>query len=129
MTRSPLLALGLAGVLAVGAAACGDDSKAKPAGPADLTVVAPGGLKFDKTEYTVASKPGGVVIAQVNKDNQTHTLLVKQGSKQGVRIGPRLQDGPGESSQGTYDLKPGTYYVYCDIPGHEASMNATLTVS
>ncbi|MFM7536578.1 MAG: plastocyanin/azurin family copper-binding protein [Acidimicrobiales bacterium] len=131
MMRTPLIGIGLA-ALAVGAlAGCGggDSSSGADVATADLVITDPGGLKFDKTEYTVAAKAGGVVIAQVNKDNQTHTLLLKEGSKQGPRVGPKLTDGPGDSSTGTYEVKAGVYYVYCDVPGHEASMNAKLTVT
>jgi plastocyanin len=132
MFRTPLLAAGSLALALVGVTACGGSSDGADdalVASADLTVIAPGGLKWDKTEYAVAAKTGGVVIAEVNKDNQTHSLLLKEGSSKGPRVGPRLQDGPGDSSAATFDLKPGVYYLYCDIPGHEASMNAKLTVT
>lgn len=37
---------------------------------------------------------------------------------------------PGQTKEITADLKPGTYTVICNIPGHEeAGMKTTLTVS
>jgi uncharacterized cupredoxin-like copper-binding protein len=37
---------------------------------------------------------------------------------------------PGKSKEVTFDLKPGTYSVFCSLPGHEsAGMKTTLTVS
>jgi uncharacterized cupredoxin-like copper-binding protein len=36
---------------------------------------------------------------------------------------------PGESAPHTFDLKPGTYVMVCNVPGHyDAGMYGTLTV-
>ena len=41
---------------------------------------------------------------------------------------PTIQ--PGKSATLNVDLKPGTYDVYCSIPGHkQAGMDVKLTVS
>ena len=34
---------------------------------------------------------------------------------------------PGRPKDGTYDLKAGSYTLFCDIPGH-TNMKATLVV-
>jgi uncharacterized cupredoxin-like copper-binding protein len=33
----------------------------------------------------------------------------------------------GDTDEGTTELEPGDYRIYCDVPGHSA-MEATLTV-
>jgi uncharacterized cupredoxin-like copper-binding protein len=58
----------------------------------------------------------------VNDGTVAHTLLVK-----GVS-GFKLEVG--DEDEGTVELEPGEYTLYCDVAGHEAAgMVATLTVS
>jgi plastocyanin len=107
--------------------ACGGDKNRTitppPANP-DLTVIGLD-IKFDKTQYDV--KAGSVKIAYTSRGQQTHTLVIEDANKK--RIGVRLSIGPGESTGETIDLTPGTYAMYCDVPGHRQSMNARLVVS
>lgn len=86
-----------------------------------MTVHAQDSLKFDKSDYS--AKTGDIKIAYVGDGSLTHTLLIKDKS------GFKLQVSH-DTKTGTVNLAPGTYTLYCDIPGHEsAGMKATLTVS
>ena len=90
---------------------------------ADVTVHAFDTLKFDKSDYN--AKSGNVTIAYVEDSSLTHTLLIKDAAGFKLQVSTR-----GDTKTGNVTLKPGTYTIYCDIPGHEAAgMKATLTVS
>lgn len=96
-----------------------------PAGAVEVDAVA--GLKFDAEEYTATATDGSVTIAYVNEDTQRHTLVVKDSD--GIIIGDKLEvNKKGDLEVGTYQLAPGEYTIYCDVPGH-GGMKATLTVS
>ena len=110
-------------------AACGGSdsgSSAPPTIPAGAVQVdAVPGLKLDKSEYTATA--GSVTIAYVNEDTQRHTLVVK--GADGVIIGSKLAvNKKNDIDVASYDLAPGTYEIYCDVPGH-GGMKATLVVS
>jgi plastocyanin len=131
-SRRGLLALlaipALAGIT-LAAAACGGDDSSAPAPtipPGALVVVAEPGLRLDAETYTATA--GSVVIAYVQNDPGTrHTLVVK--GADGVVIGDKLEVvKKNDVDTGTYTLAPGTYVVYCDVPGH-GTMKATLTVT
>jgi plastocyanin len=79
-------------------------------------------LKFDSDSYTA---PEGKVA--FNYTGATgHTLLIKDPKFDGFK----LTTDAGGPKKGSVLLTPGTYRVYCDVPGHEAAgMWATLTVS
>ena len=117
----------IAGValLVVPFAACGGGSSTanSSADGADVTVHAQDSLKFDKSSYS--AKAGDVKLGYVADGSLTHTLLIKE------KTGFKLQvSGRGDTKTGTVNLTPGTYTLFCDIPGHEqAGMKATLTVS
>jgi plastocyanin len=89
-------------------------------GDSTLTVVAQDSLRFDQDQYTAAA--GEVTIDYENSGNLTHTLLIE-----GVDDFKLSVTSNGDTDEGTVDLEPGDYRIYCDIPGHE-SMEATLTV-
>lgn len=125
-TTATRLAVGFA--LALTAAACGGtpagvSTNTVPASP-DLTIYAKD-IKFDLTAYT--AKAGPVNVAYLSQGNQTHNLIIEDatGNKQGTKlvVGPEAKTGE------TYTLTAGVYKMYCDIPGHKQSMNATLTVA
>jgi plastocyanin len=85
-----------------------------------VTVVAQDTLSFDSDTYTASA--GGVTIEYENGGNLTHTLLID-----GVDDFKLTVSANGDTDEGTAELEPGDYRIYCDIPGHE-SMEATLTV-
>ena len=126
--RRSLVSLAIAPALVLTLAACGgskDDnspSTSTTAGGAHSTVTvhAEDSLKFDKTAYT--AQAGTISIDYLNDGSQAHTLLI-QGNK-------KFKLGIGHEARGTVTLAPGTYTLYCNLPGHEAAgMKATLTVS
>jgi plastocyanin len=127
MKRLPVLRP-LAGLLfAAGiAAGCSSSSATPDTVPAgtNLEVHAVSGLRFDKTAYEVAA--GESLVAYVNDDTIRHTLVVV---KDGTTVsGFELQiNKKGDVDSGSVTLEPGTYELFCTVPGHQ-SMKAELTV-
>ena len=127
MRRTTLLTVGALALTAPLVAACGGGGSKTPSassttgGPhSSLTVHAKDALKFDKTAYTATA--GTVDVTYVNDGTIAHTLDIQ--NVKGFKL------GIGTTDHGTVDLKPGTYTIFCDLPGHEAAgMKATLTVS
>jgi len=121
MRRAGLILLGSAAMATVVVGGCGDDDDDTAGGDADVTVVAEDTLSFDKGDYT--AEAGEIAIRYEAGGSMTHTLLIE-----GVD-GFKLQvTGSGAEDSGTVELDPGTYELFCDVPGHEG-MRATLTVS
>ena len=89
-------------------------------GAGTVTVVAQDSLRFDQDDYTASA--GDVTIEYENAGNLTHTLLID-----GVDDFKLSVTSNGDTDEGTVQLEPGDYRIFCDIPGHE-SMEATLTV-
>jgi plastocyanin len=134
--RSSTLVMALAGfmvlILSAGLLSLGpsEESEAggggfkQPAGPpvATLEVDALQSLSFQATEF---STPAG--INQINYNDVgggTHTLLFTDPKLSGFQLA--VPQGP---KTGKVDLKPGTYTIYCSIPGHRAAgMQATVNV-
>ncbi|HEX4867178.1 MAG TPA: plastocyanin/azurin family copper-binding protein [Acidimicrobiales bacterium] len=116
--------LASAAALALILAGCGDNDDGKEAGdcsPAEseITVTAFDKLRFDADSYQASA--GCVGVTYTNDGSVAHTLLVKGQSGFKLSIG--------DSDEGAIDLDPGTYTLYCDVPGHEAAgMEAGLTV-
>ncbi|HEX2381810.1 MAG TPA: sulfocyanin-like copper-binding protein [Acidimicrobiales bacterium] len=112
-------------LIAVPLGACsGGSSTSGPLTGADVTVHAKDTLRFDKSEYD--AKAGSIKVGYVNDGSLTHSLLIDQHPEF-----QRLQvTSKGQSQIGEAELPPGTYEIYCDIPGHrEAGMQANLVVS
>jgi uncharacterized cupredoxin-like copper-binding protein len=100
---------------------------------ATTTQAAPAATKVDvsETEFKITlaqtpSKAGSYEFAVSNDGKVPHDFVV---SGNGVNAKTELLD-PGSSSTLKVDLKPGTYDVYCSVPGHkQAGMDLKLTVS
>ncbi len=96
----------------------------QPTGPAKgtVSVQAEPSIKFNATEFTA---PAGIV--QINYGGATgHTLAIQDPKFDGFL----LTTDAGGPKTGKVKLSPGTYTLYCTVPGHEAQgMKATLTVS
>jgi len=76
-------------------------------------------------EKELKTGPGKVRIQEVNTGATAHTLVIE-----GVTSGRKLSV-PGHDVKDTaaFDLQPGTYTYYCDIPGHrQAGMEGKLIV-
>jgi plastocyanin len=127
--------LTLIGALVIGAAvlaACGGDDddggggdglatgSGDSGGGAPVTVIAQDSLSFDRGDYTASA--GEVTIDYENGGNITHTLLIDGDDDFKLTVSAN-----GDVDEGTTELEPGEYRIFCDIPGHE-SMEATLTV-
>jgi plastocyanin len=133
MKRRLLLpALGIPGLAALtfGIAACGGGTTAPPPTvPAGAVEVDAGpGLKLGMSEYTATAQAGVVTIAYVNKDSQRHTLVVVNADKivEGTKL---VVAGRNDVAVGKFNLAPGKYMIYCDVPGHSSAMKASLVVS
>lgn len=124
--RRPLVMLTLAILCGIALDSCGGDTEGAanaPAIPADVEVVALD-VKFDRTAYQATS--GEVELRYVNKGSIAHTLVLDgQAAAFKLEVGHR-----GDADSAAVDLEPGTYRMYCDVPGHrEAGMEATLKVT
>jgi len=68
---------------------------------------------------------GTVTLRMANEGVAAHDLLIEELDDE------RVIDvvAPGDEGEGTVDLEPGTYTLYCSIPGHrEAGMEHELEV-
>ena len=91
----------------------GADGAAAGAGGAGAAVTA-GDLFFNPKEIAVPSGP--VAVSIKNDGKIEHNLVVEEAPKFA-----KLVVDPGESASGTLDVGPGTYTLYCDLPGHKAA--------
>jgi plastocyanin len=92
-------------------------------GEAAADVVAKAPLTFEPPEIAVPAGP--VQITLRNEDTQLHTLSVENQPK----FKTLETAGKGESQTGTLDVGPGTYILFCEVPGHRAAgMQTTLKV-
>ncbi len=85
-------------------------------------------LNVTGTEYSFAPAPltataGPTTIRFTNRGATEHDLSI-------TTLGVHLSAQPGKAAEATATLKPGTYLVYCSVPGHrESGMQGKLTVS
>lgn len=94
-----------------------------PPGPpvATLEVDALPSLSFQAKQFSV---PAGVIQVNYNDLGGTHTLVFSDPKLSGFQLA--VPQGP---KTGKVQLNPGSYEIYCTIPGHRAAgMDATVTV-
>jgi uncharacterized cupredoxin-like copper-binding protein len=122
--RHPAL-LGAAVLAAIALGSCGgDDAASEPApeGVAGIEVVARD-IEFGESKYVTNS--GDVQLRYVNEGSIAHTLLIDDVDGFKLEVAAN-----GDEDQGSLELQPGTYTLFCDVAGHrEAGMEATLEVS
>jgi uncharacterized cupredoxin-like copper-binding protein len=126
MTRPILIVASLAATVVL--AACGSSSSSSSSSAA-----AGGGqsVTANEVEYKITlgstTVPAGSVTFQVsNAGTTTHNLAI-EGPGVSEQKSSDIQSG--QKGTLTVNLKPGTYTVFCAIPGHEAlGMKTTLTV-
>jgi plastocyanin len=111
---------------AITLAACGGEMAAPATVPpdTDLEVRAVPGLRWDKSSYTAPA--GEIKVATVNDDSLRHTLVIIAGDT--IISGFELEvNRKGDVDAGTVTLQPGTYIIFCTVPGHQ-NMKAELVV-
>jgi plastocyanin len=126
--RPSVVVLGLiVGILALAACGGDDDSAAPPAPiPADAVTVHAADINFPTKEFT--AKAGTVTFVYIDQPGVIpHTLEIEGVSKNAFYL---KVSGAGDQAVGSVVLQPGTYTIFCDIPGHRAAgMEGTVTVS
>jgi plastocyanin len=126
MRRSVRAGLATVAVGAVVLAGCGGDDSGGSTTPSTADVVVRGddALRFDQAQYTATA--GAVKIELVDDGTQVHTLVIdKVSSFKKLEVKDK-----GKTSTGTATLDPGTYTIFCDVPGHRgAGMEAKLIIN
>jgi plastocyanin len=129
--RMVLTVVGLPAILGLGACgAGGSEGKATDGGRIADDAGPSTALRIEAAEFSLAPKdlqaaPGSVAIEYVNIGAIAHTLVIDGVS--GLKLDVT---SAGDVDKGTVKLEPGTYTLYCDIPGHrQAGMEAPLTIS
>ncbi len=91
-----------------------------------VAVSAGPGLTFNGVAFAGNyTAKAGVVQIDYGGDSG-HTLAIQDAKHAGFL----LSSSPGGRKSGKVQLAPGTYTIYCTVPGHEAAgMKATITVS
>lgn len=117
----------MAGLL-FGASACssgnGGSTDATVPATADLVVTAIPSIRWDQTSYTAPA--GEIEVALVNNDNVRHDLVILDGDQKvgGLEL---IAQGKGDVVSDTVTLDPGTYRIFCVVPGH-SQMDSELVV-
>jgi uncharacterized cupredoxin-like copper-binding protein len=94
-----------------------------PAKP-QATKVAVSETEFKITPASTSFKAGQITFQVKNTGKIPHDLAIKQTGDKTKLI------QPGGSAELTVTLKPGTYELYCTVPGHEAAgMKQNVTVT
>jgi uncharacterized cupredoxin-like copper-binding protein len=131
------LAIGLAGAAAGSVAAAGVDAGTSRASlPGGGAAHAPSRLLVYAQEWSLwpsrpSVKAGAVIVQLWNRGQDAHDLRVRRLSH-GAMVGRAQADGvtqSGKLSQATWRLSPGTYELYCSMPGHlKKGMHSRITV-
>lgn len=122
---------GLAILAAVVVSSCGGGGGQQPTGGAPSGPgAAAGTVSISEKEWIIADQPATVKAGSVkfvikNEGTIEHNFVVKELNQELAQSIP-----PGKSKEVTTTLKPGTYTLICNIPGHEeAGMHVLLTVT
>jgi plastocyanin len=113
----------------------GASEATRPAGeaPTGAPASGPARVQVIAKEYSFTlSRPevpaGEVVLELVNRGEDAHNLHVAEGTA-GAEQGATPNTEPGAVRDLHVTLRPGSYTLFCSLPGHEAKgMHATLVV-
>lgn len=78
-------------------------------------------------------KAGRVIVQLWNRGQDAHDLRIRRLNRHGVMVGRSSPPGVGTTASGqlrqaTWQLSPGTYELYCAMPGHmRLGMHARIT--
>ncbi len=73
----------------------------------------------------LSAAPGEVTFVVTNEGVIEHNFVVEDAAKTATAVIPIIE--PGQTLQISATLRPGTYTIYCSLPGHrEAGMVAAL---
>ena len=121
-----MIVLGIAVVAAGCQRAAQPPAREKMAGETQVVNVVAKEFAFEPKEIMV--KAGMVKFAVQNAGAIEHDFEVAGVAEHGAEHAQKLFK-PGETYQTALQLRPGTYEVVCNVPGHkEAGMTATITV-
>lgn len=82
------------------------------------------GLRWDQASYTAPA--GEIQVALVNEDTIHHMLVIIKDDT--IIPGLNLEvNRKGDVDSGTITLEPGTYTIFCTVPGHQ-TMKSELIV-
>jgi plastocyanin len=122
LPRSRLLVPLACLVLAAGCASGGEAEEVAPepvvAEDGQVTIVGTDRLRFDVEEVT--AEPGELTFELVCEDAVNHNLVIA-----GEVV---AECAPGQTDTGSIELEAGTYRYLCNVPGHERTMQGTVTV-
>lgn len=124
--RAGLASLFLTVVLLATACSTGGaqpDRSATPSSSSSTAVLAVVGKEFSFTPATLTAVAGETTIRFTNNGTTGHDLLIDE-------LHVHLMADAGKTVEANVTLMPGTYVVYCSVPGHRSGgMEGTLTVS
>jgi plastocyanin len=97
---------------------------AQPAGSIKVTMT-----EFEFAPSSISAPSGKVVFFLVNSGTTAHNMIIRDSANR--RLSSSALVTAGDSSVFTVDnIAAGTYTIFCDQQGHEASgMKGTLTVT
>ena len=126
--RALTLSLAVASVVLTGCGGGADAADAEDAAEVSSSTeegvveIEAGDLYFDPESVTTTA--GTTEFHLVNTGAVYHDLVVEEAGD--VQV---AEAEAGETVSGTVELEPGTYTLYCSVPGHRSSMETTLTVN
>ena len=111
-----------------GGGAAPKETPAAPAGPAHVQVTAEDSNGYHFILSRISVPAGPVVIEFVNHGQDEHNLHTLEPGE-GAEGGSLTNTPPGAHPQLSLEMRPGSYTLFCSLPGHEAKgMKATLVV-
>ena len=92
-------------------------------GEAAEGVVSVTAVDNEYADFTASAPAGTVTFELENQGNLEHDLVIEETGDTMV-----VEAQGGETQSGTIDLEAGDYTFYCDVPGHRATMEESITI-